>query len=147
MAESLKLSAHSTSTDANRSEHQQAKLEAHSVHRRRGPSSDAIPLRHELILDLPVGLMLSLRVPLGQHCIHLINEQHTRGQLAGKREDGTHVAHTIAQPLGGNCAGVNGQEAGAAFCGCCSGQQSLACAWRTKQQHSPAGPAATHRQA
>ena len=52
--------------------------------------------------------MLPLRVPLGQHRIHLINEQHTGGQLAGKREDSTHVAHAIAQPFGSNCAGVNG---------------------------------------
>ncbi len=121
MAKSLMRSAHSTGKDANGSEHQQAKLEAHSVHRRRGPSPDAVALCHELVLYLSVSFMLPLRVPFGQHCVHLINEQHTGGQLAGQREDSTHVAHTIAQPLGSNRAGVNGQKAGAAFCGCCSG--------------------------
>ena len=47
------------------------------VHRRGGSGPDAIPLRHELIFDLPVRLMLPLRVPLGQQRIHLIDEQHT----------------------------------------------------------------------
>ena len=71
----------------------------HPVHRRGGPRPDAIPLRHELVLDFPVCLMFPLRIPLCQQCIDLVNEQHTRGQLAGQGEDSPHVAHSIAQPL------------------------------------------------
>ncbi len=51
--------------------------------------------------------MLPLGIPLGQHRIHLINEQHTGGQLASQGEYCAHVAHAIAQPLGSNCAGVD----------------------------------------
>ena len=66
--------------------------------------------------------MLPLRVPLGQHRIHLINEQHTGGQLAGKREDSTHVAQLLLGPAE-SCLCLEDQTA-ALLCRACSNTQT-----------------------
>ena len=61
-----------------------------------GLCQKSIPVCHELVLNLPHGLMLPNSGPLPEHAVNLIHEDNSRGDLCCKCEESTkHSSHLL----------------------------------------------------